>query len=178
MKQLRYIILFLVTLFIFAGCATAPKITVVRPDGGPSPDPYYILRTTGQQQPIQLSYYYVAIDRVEDLDGSEQPSTKFLERRKVYYFSKDKYPDLHTVLRILNPRNKKYKVHYRISVFYSNGGKMDAYSEIAYSDMKYREIKCPLPILDGIKKVEHEVEITDEVGNVLIRTGKFQYYIN
>jgi hypothetical protein len=55
---------------------------------------------------------------------------------------------------------------------------MDAYSEIAHSDMKYREIACSLPLFDGMKSVKHAIEITDEAGNLLIRTGKFQYYVN
>jgi len=175
MKQLRYIILFLLTIFIFSGCAGRPQVTVVRPDGGPSPNPYYVLRTTGQQHPIQLSFYYAAVDHVEDLDGSKQPAILYLERRKEYSFSKVKYPDLHAVLRILNPRNKAYKVHYRMKANFSNGGQMDIYSEIAHSDMKYREITCPLPLVEGMSEVQYELEITDEVGKVLIRTGRFQY---
>jgi hypothetical protein len=176
--MLRKTILFLLTIFILSGCSTTPEITVVRPDGGPSPDPQYILQTTSQEQPIQLTFYYVATDKVEDLDGSKQPSISFLERRKVYYFSKKSTTDLHTVLRVLNPRNLRYKIHYRMHITFSDSGRMDAYSEIAYSDMKYREIICPLPLSDGIKYVEHEVDVTDNIGNVLIRTGQFKYHIN
>jgi len=176
--MLRNLFLLLTTILIFSGCASDPNITVVRPDGGPAPNPYYVLQTTSQTQPIQLSFYYAAVDRVEDLDGSNQPTPVYLERRKVYYFSKDQYPDLHTVLRVLNPRNAQYKVNYRLSVKFSNGGQMDAYSEIAHSDMKYREIRCPLQLVEGMKNVSHEIEITDKGGNVLIRTGQFKYHIN
>jgi len=177
--MLRKKILIILTFFILiVGCAAKPEVTVVRPDGGPSPDPYYVLQTTDPKQPIRLSFYYAAISRVKDLDGSSQPTTVFLERRKVYYFSSEQYPDLHTVLRILNPRNKRYKVHYRMSITFSNGGQMDANSEVAYSDMKYREIRCPLPLLEGMKSVKHEVEITDDAGRMLIRTGQFKYHVN
>ena len=176
--MLRKTILFLLTIFILSGCSSAPEITVVRPDGGPSPDPYYILRTTSKEQPIQISYYYAAIDRVEDLDGSLQPTKKFLERRKVYYFSKESATDLHTVLRVLNPRNMGYKVYYKLHISFSNGGRMDSYSEIAYSDMKYREIICQLPLIDGMEYATHELQISDVAGNVLIRTGQFEYHIN
>jgi hypothetical protein len=177
MIMLRKIILFLLTIFIISGCATNPHIEVVRPDGGPSPDPYYVLQTTGAQ-PLQVSFFHAATTRVEDLDGSKQPSVSYLERRKVYYFKKGKCPDLHTVLRVLNPRNGKYKVHYRTSVTFSDGGKMDAFAEAAYSDMKYREVTLRLPTSEGIESVIHEAQITGESGNVLIRTGKIKYFIN
>jgi len=170
--------LILVTIFILFGCAAKPNVTVVRPDGGPAPDPYYVLQTTDPQRPIRLSFYYAAVQKVEDLDGSKQPAVSYLERRKEYYFEKEKCPDLHTVLRVLNPSNLQYKVHYRLSVKFSNGGQMDTYSEIAHSDMIYREVTCPLPTIEGLQKVSHSVEITDMDGNVLIRTGQFKYNFN
>jgi len=176
--MLRNIILIIITFFILSGCAAKPQVTVVRPDGGPSPNPFYVLQTLDNEKPIQLMFFYSSVDRVEDLDGSKQPSEVFLERRREYYFSSKEYPDLHTVLRIFNPRNKEYTVHYRMNATFSNGGQMDAHSEIARSDMKYREIKCPMPIIDGMKKVKYEVEISDKSGRVLIRTGQFKYSIN
>jgi len=176
--MLRKTILFLVTIFILAGCSSTPEITVIHPDGGPYPDPYYILRTTSKEQPIQISFYYAAIDRVQDLDGSMQPTKKFLDRRKVYYFKKDSAIDLHTVLRVLNPRNMGYKVHYKLHISFSDGGQRDAYSEIAYSDMKYREIICEVPVIDGMKYATYEIQISDVAGNVLLRTGQFKYHIN
>jgi len=175
--MLQKITLFLITIFILSGCASNPQIEVVRPDGGPSPDPYYVLQTTGKK-PLQVSFYHAATTRVEDLDGSKQPSISYLERRKVYYFKKEKCPDLHTVLRVLNPRNGKYKVHYRMTVTFSDGGKMDAFAEAAYSDMKYREVTLPMPTSEGIESVSHEAEVTGETGNVLIRTGQVKYFIN
>ncbi|GAF95063.1 unnamed protein product, partial [marine sediment metagenome] len=143
----------------------------------PSPDPYYVLQTTGAQ-PIQVSYFHAATTKVEDLDGSKQPSVSYLERRKVYYFKKEKCPDLHTVLRVLNPRNGKYKVFYQMSTTFSDGSRKDTFAESAYSDMKYREVTFQLPTDKGVTSVTHEVEITDEGMNVLIRTGKVKYFIN
>ena len=169
----------LLTFFILVGCATNPNITVMRPDGGPVPDPYYVLQTIGMERPLRLSFYYAAVQKVEDLDGSKQPTVSYLERRTEYHFSKDNYPDLHAVLRVLNPTNLPYKVNYRMHVDFSNGGRMDAYSELAYSDMKYREIACPMPLGDGKgAKVSYEVELTDVKGNVLLRTGQFKYKFN
>lgn len=171
-------ILILITFFILVGCATKPNIVVMRPDGGPTPDPMYVLRTIDPQRPIQISFYYVATQTTEDLDGSKQPSLSYLERRQEYTFSKDKYPDLHTVLRILNPTNKQYKVFYRMNVVYDDGGQMAAYAEIAHSDMRYREVTCPLPLGKGIKKVHYDVEVVDMDGNILLRTGRFKYNFN
>ena len=175
--MLKKMILFLITFFILSGCASRPHIEIVRPDGGPSPDPYYYLQTTGKF-PMRVSFYYASTTRVEDLDGSKQPSISYLERRKVHYLKKDSIADLHIVLGVLNPGNMRYKVRYRMHVSYSNSGQVDSYLEIAHSDMKYREIICSLPLTDGIEKVNHEVVVTDETGNVLIRTGQFKYYVN
>jgi len=171
---------YLVALFLIAsvGCTSAPQLTkVIYPDGEPAPNPYYRLETIDPKQPMRVSFYYVVTERVRDLDGSHQPVKKFLRRRGKHYFLSKDMPHLNTVLRIINPWNKKYKVFYTLHTKYSNGGVLDLFSEVAHSDMKYREFYCSIPVVHGMTEATHEIEVRNEDGNVLIRTGKFRYFI-
>ena len=175
-KRLCYLV---ATVFLIAsvGCASSQLTQVVHPDGEPAPNPYYRLETIDPKQPMRVSFYYVVIKRVQDLDGSHQPEKKFLRRRGEHYFLSKDLPQLNTVLRIINPWNKRYKVFYTLHAKYSSGGRMDLFSEVAHSDMKYREFYCSIPIVDGMTEATHEIELRNEDGNVLIRTGKFHYFI-
>ena len=173
-----YRLLCIFLILSFFSCASS-SITheVVKPDGSPYPDPYYVLQTTDPNRPIRVSFFYSVITDFEDLDGRQVPQEKFLDRRTNHYFSNEGSESVQLVARILNPRNMRYKVFCRQSIKFSDGGAMDSYSLVAYSDMKYREFIRPLPMQEGIKEVTYLLEVRDEAENLLVPTGKFHYYI-
>ena len=174
-KHLLCYLLFLI--FIF-GCASSQMTKVVYPDGQPAPNPYYLVETTDSTHPLRVSFYHVLTTEVEDLDGSKQSHPTFLSRKDDHYFLLKDDVHLNTVLRIINPWNKKYRVFYILDIKCSDGGVMQTRSQLAYSDKNYREIYCPMPLLDEISKATHEVHVTNENGKILIRTGKFNYFVN
>jgi hypothetical protein len=177
---MKYRLVTLIFLILFTISCASIKVEheVRQPDGQPFPDPYYVLQTTDPQRPIRASFFYSSLEAIKDLDQAKVFKTKFLHRRDHFYFSKDSEDELHLTVRVLNPRNMRYKVFINFRIKYSDGGITDSYSIIAYSDMKYREFIRDLPTWDGIKEVSYSLEIKDKAENPLISTGKFNYYVN
>ena len=178
MKSRLVTLIFLILLTISCGGKAHVTHEVRQPDGQPFPDPYYVLQTTDPQRPIRASFFYFSEEIFEDLDLSRVRKTRFLDRRKPFSFSRGIEDELKLVVRVLNPRNMRYKLYCRQHIYFTDGGSMDSYSNIAYSDMKYREYSKELPTWDGVKQVTYSLEITDESGNLLISTGKFNYNVN
>jgi hypothetical protein len=174
----KVMLIFLILLF--ASCAGHEmKVTheVVEPDGSQYPDPIYVIRTIDPQRPIQATFYYSAIDTVKDLDGQRVPTIRFLDRRQPHQFFKEQGTDVQLVVRILNPRNMKYKVFCKQHIKFSETSRTDIYVLVAYSDMKYREFDRMLPTENGVKEVTYSIEVVDEREQLLISTGNFHYFI-
>ena len=148
-----------------------------QPDGQPFPDPYYVMQTTDPNTPIRISFFYSALEAVKDLDQAIVLTKKFLDRHEDYFFSKDSEDGIQLIVRVLNPRNLKYKVFCTQNIKFSDGGRMDLHFQIAYSDMKYREFTQKLPTWEGMKEVTYSLEFADATDNRLITTGKFHYYV-
>ena len=176
----RYLVIFLI-LFIMAtfGCGGNQNIRheVVKPDGSPFPDPFYVLQTVDANTPIRMSFFYSAIKPIEDLDGRTVPQEQFLDRRTHHYFLGEDNESIQLTVRILNPRNIKYKVFCTQSVRFKGGGSMDSNTLVAYSDFKYREYKRVLPTNEKVKEVTYSFKVTDFAENNLMSTGDFHYYI-
>ena len=178
---MQYRLLTFIFLILFTvSCAGTMKVEheVRQPDGQPFPDPYYVIQTVGPQRPVRASFFYSSIEVVKDLDKSKVQRQKFLDRRQHYYFTRSTEDGLHLIVRILNPRNIRYKVFCKQTLVFSEGGTMDSYSQVAYSDMKYREYSRTLPTWEGVKEVTYSLKILDETDNLLLSTGKFHYYVN
>lgn len=175
---MRYLLLCILILSFFS-CGGSQHITheVVKPDGSPYPDPYYVLQTVDPNKPIRVSFFYSSIKMFEDLDGKQVPQQKFLDRKTNHYFLNEGDESVQLVARVLNPKNMRYKVYIKQSIEFSEGGTMDSYALVAYSDMKYREFIRSLPMQEGIKEVTYLLEVRDEAENLLVPTGKFHYYI-
>jgi hypothetical protein len=153
------------------------KHETTEPSGAPFPNPHYVFQTVDPERPIRMTFFYQAITRVEDLDGKKVPQQTFLDRRQRHYFNLESEDSVYLVARVLNPRNLRYKIYCNQRIEFSEGGKMESFSEIAYSDMKYREFNLELPLIYGIKSVEYTIKLMDENGNPLITTGNFYYHI-
>lgn len=168
-------------ILLVASCAGGKShITheVVKPDGAPFPNPYYVLQTTNSNRPMRLSFFYSSIKWTEDLDGKKVPTVKYLDRRERHYFMADYEDGAKIVARVRNPTNVRYKVFIKQTIKFSDGGEMDAYSNIGYSDMIYREFDQSLPLWEGIKEVTFSFELCDEAGRLMVSTGKFNYYVS
>jgi hypothetical protein len=179
--MLKKIMLIFLILFSIAACGGHEmKVTheVVRPDGSPFPDPYYVLQTVGSRTPIRVSFYFSSFKMNRDIDGIRVPTETFLSIKSVPTFSSKNGDKAQMVVRVLNPRNVRYKVFCKQKIGFTDGGITDMYSHIAYSDMKYRQYDRELPVRDGISEVLYSIQITDEAGNLLISTGNFHYFIN
>jgi hypothetical protein len=179
----KKIMLIFLILFSMTACVTKGhemKVTheVVRPDGSPFPDPLYVLQTVDSRVPIRVSFYFSSFKMKEDIDGIRVPTEKFLSVKSVPTFSSKDGDKAQMVVRVLNPRNVRYKVFCKQRIGFSDGGSTEMYSHIAYSDMKYRQYDRELPVKDGISEVLYSIQITDEAGNLLISTGNFHYFVN
>jgi hypothetical protein len=170
----------LIFLILFSiSCTTAHIEHEVRqPDGQPFPDPYYVIQTVDPNNPIRVSFFYSSLEAVKDLDQTTVHRQKFLDRREDYFFSNEREDGIQLIVRVLNPWNVKYKVLCIQNIKFSDGGRMDSHSQIAYSDMKYREFSQKLPTWEGVKEVTYSLEISDNADNKLISTGKFHYYVS
>jgi hypothetical protein len=179
MEYLKNLIIFLILAVFLSGCAGQQHITheVVKPDGSPFPDPFYVIQTVDRRTPVRLSFFYSSIKAVKDLDGRVVPEVQFLDRNTHHLFLSEDEQSVKLVARILNPRNIKYKVFCRRSVRFHGGGTMDSMTLVAYSDMKYREFIRELPTNEEVKEVTYSFEVTDFAENPLLRTGQFHYYI-
>ncbi len=168
--------IFLIPLFFSCGSSSITH-EIVKSDGSPYPNPYYVIQTVDPDKPIRVSFFYSSIKKFKDLDGKQVPQQTFLDRRTNYYFLNEDDKSVQLVARVLNPWNMRYKIFCRQSIKFSDGGRMDSYSLVAYSDMKYREFIRLLPMQEGIKEVTYLLEVRDEAENLLVPTGNFHYYI-
>ena len=178
MQYRLFTLIFLILFTISCGGKMTVEHEVRQPDGQPFPDPYYLIETTDPHKPIRVSFFYTSVQDVEDLDQTFVSTQKFLDRHEEYFFSKEREDKLMITLRILNPRNMEYKIFCQRKVKFSyDGEEMDSYTEVAYSDMKYREFIETLPT-EGIKEVTYSLQLRDRLNNLLVSTGKFHYYVS
>jgi len=177
---MKYRLVTLIFLILITISCAGSKIhyEVRQPDGRPFPNPFYVLQTTDPQRPIRVSFFYSSLEAVKDLDQTIIQRQKFLDRRTEYYFSSSSHHQLHLTVRVLNPQNMKYKVFSKQRIEFSDGRIMDIYSQIALSNMKYREFSPVLPTSDGVKEARYSLEVVDENNNLLISTGNFHYYVS
>jgi hypothetical protein len=172
--------LFFALVVIFAlvtiGCANTPNLTVINPIGEPMPEPHYVMKDVGGQ--IQVTFYFEAISWKEDLDKTRQPIPVFLDRSMKYDFSTSKYDRVMLVMKVFNPRNIKYNIFTRQAVDFKDGGTMNHLSQVAASDLTFRNHEFFLPFSEGTKTVKVSFEVQGSDGRALVRPGNFNYSIN
>jgi hypothetical protein len=177
-KMNRRIIVFIFLILFLVSCAGTQKVEheVRKPDGSPFPDPIFMLQTIGQEKPIRISFFYSSINYHQDIDVVLVGQQTFLDPRQHVFLKTD--DDAKLVVRVLNPRNVRYKVFVTQKIEFSDGGDMQSFHLIGESDMKYREFSRSLPTWKGIERVSYILQLHDENENPLISTRGIKYSIN
>ena len=178
--QYRRAIILIFLILTAVSCAHDMNVRheVVKPDGAPFPDPYYMIQTVDPARPIRMSFFYEATKYIRDLDGKKVPLVSYLDRREHHYFMAGFEDSVKLVVRVSNPMNVRYKILIRQDISYRDGGQMNAVSQVAYSDMKYRQYDRQLPILEGIKEANYSVDLVNEKGERMLSTGAIHYYVS
>jgi len=168
---MKKIILFL-SLFLI-GCSTTTNLKLTDPTGREIPSPHYVLKSF--QNNIVATFYYIYLDKQKDIDGTIINRPKYLPMCK--NFVGDTSSELLLVIEISNPNKTKYKIWETINIEFQDKTREIRVSELAKSNLGYRQFMCKMPIGNEIKEVSYEVRMLNESDIPVMIFGDFHYKI-
>ncbi len=159
--------------FFLIGCATNTNLKLIDPTGRDLPSPHYVLKSI--QRNLAATFYYISLTKVKDLDGTTISKPTYLPLHKVY--TTEPTTELKLVIEISNPERIGYKLWKEVSIE-NKSGHIAMGTELAKSNLEYRQFVLSMPNNSEIKEVFYNVSIYDNESTLpLMYLGKFHYKI-
>ena len=171
LPKLKHVTVVLLLFFIITGCASV-KTRLQDQAGRQIPDPHFVLQPVGQ--PVLVTFYYVAIKSVKDLDGTYVGEPEYLTFLKTHDIKKDKYQGISLIVEVQNPNRLKYSLYEETKISGTKGTQMQTGGVVNSSNLEYRQFVYPLPFGDDLREAEHTVTMHMD-DHIVMRIGSFRY---
>ena len=165
-------ILSTVILLLMTGCSTF-NTTIQDPAGRAIPTPHYVLQAVGL--PLTVTFYYVALKEIKDVDGSVIIEPEYLDLLIFHDIQFKKYKGILLVIEVNNPSELKYILHETKTITTGkNLIEVQVGGILNSSDLKYRQFVYALPYDPHIHNVDYLVTVNVYERDIM-RIGNFRY---
>ena len=168
----KYVILSIAILLLITGCSTF-NATIQDPTGRIIPNPHYVLQAVGL--PLTVTFYYVALKEIKDVDGSVIIEPEYLDLLTFHDIQFKKYKGILLVIEVNNPLEWEYTFHEtKIIKIGKNLIEVQVGGILNSSNLKYRQFVYALPYDPYIHNVDHLVTVSVHERDIM-RIGNFRY---